>query len=79
MTDYIDLPVGLRYWQTDGLPVPQQRAGFEFTLLEDCSNAYRFTALLGLAQLGIPSSESILKAATQSGSDYDKIEAETLY
>lgn len=39
----------------------------------------RFTALLGLAKLGIASSEATLKAATQTGSDYDKIEANALY
>lgn len=47
MSESIDLPVGLRRWQTEGLLVPQQRDGFEFTLLEDCNNAYRFTAVVG--------------------------------
>ena len=39
----------------------------------------RFTALFGLAQLGMEGDEPILKAATQSGSNYDKIEAKSLY
>jgi hypothetical protein len=39
----------------------------------------RFAGLLGLAKLGIASSEDTLKAATQTGSDYDKIEATALY
>ncbi len=47
MSSFIDLPVGLRRWQNEGLLVPQQCDGFEFTLLEDCDNAYRFTAVLG--------------------------------
>ncbi|HEY5674215.1 MAG TPA: hypothetical protein VIR78_10955 [Malonomonas sp.] len=46
MSDFFNLPLGLRRWQTEGLPVPQQRDGYEFTLLEDCDNAYRFTAIL---------------------------------
>ncbi len=39
----------------------------------------RFTALLGLAKLARPESETTLKAATQSGTDYDKIKANALY
>ena len=39
----------------------------------------RFAALLGLATLAHPDSEATLKTATQSGSDYDKIEAQALY
>ena len=45
----------------------------------DADRDVRFAALLGLAKLGVASSESTLKAATQTGSDYDKIEANSLY
>jgi hypothetical protein len=47
LSDLFNLPVGLRRWQTEDSLVPQQKDGFEFTLLEDCDNAYRFTAILG--------------------------------
>ena len=47
MSVIFDLPIGLRRWQTEGLLAPQQRDGFEFTPLEDCANAYRFTAVVG--------------------------------
>jgi hypothetical protein len=46
LSSFIDLPVGLRRWPNKGLLVPQQSEGFEFSLLEDCDNAYRFTAVL---------------------------------
>ncbi len=38
------LPIGLRRWKNDG-PRLVQREGFEYSLLEDCQNAYRFTAV----------------------------------
>ena len=51
-----------------------------FILFADHANHdVRFVALLGLANLSKSNSEAILKAATQSGSDYDKIEAKALY
>jgi hypothetical protein len=38
------LPVGIRRWPESG-DEPQQSEGFEYSLLEDCDSAYRFTAL----------------------------------
>lgn len=52
MNDSIQLPVGLRRWRNnpaDTRPYP----GFEFSLLEDCDNAYRFTVMA--AATSIPS------------------------
>jgi len=44
------LPVGLRRWDSDDhLNNPQE--GFEFSLLEDCDNAYRFTAVTAAAKV----------------------------
>jgi len=45
----------------------------------DTDRNVRFAALLGLAKLGVANSEATLKAATHSGSEYDKIEAKSLY
>ena len=47
MANHVDLPAGLRRWQTDGSAIQQQEEGFELALLEDCDNAYRFTAAVG--------------------------------
>ena len=46
MTDFLELPVGLRRWHTDQFTL-LQKEGFELSLLEDCDNAYRFTATAG--------------------------------
>lgn len=40
----LELPVGLRRWRNEPFSAPQQYEGFEIALLEDCDNAYRFTA-----------------------------------
>ena len=46
-----DLPIGLRRWKAEVPLTPQQENGFQFTLLEDCDNAYRFTAVLGASKV----------------------------
>jgi len=46
LADLLKLPVGLRRWHTEHLTV-LQKEGFELSLLEDCDNAYRFTATVG--------------------------------
>lgn len=43
MSDFLELPVGLRRWHSDQF-ITRQKEGFELSLLEDCDNAYRFTA-----------------------------------
>jgi len=40
----LELPVGLRRWLNEPFSAPLQYEGFEIALLEDCDNAYRFTA-----------------------------------
>ncbi len=40
------LPVGLRRWHTNSLLTPKQNNGYELSLLEDCDNAYRFSATI---------------------------------
>lgn len=44
MQSPLELPVGLRRWRNELFSAPQQCAGFEIALLDDCDNAYRFTA-----------------------------------
>ena len=44
MRNGIDLPAGLRCWKNHR---SLQSEGYEFSLLEDCNNAYRFTAIAG--------------------------------
>ena len=51
MSKFLDLPVGLRRWQKDKLTASQQREGFEISLLEDCDNAYRFTATVNAGKV----------------------------
>lgn len=51
MSDYLELPVGLRRWQNKPFAAPQQHEGFEFSLLEDCDNAYRFTATVNVGRV----------------------------
>ena len=46
MVDVLELPVGLRRWPTEHCTL-LQKEGFELALLEDCDNAYRFTATVG--------------------------------
>ncbi|MCW8858439.1 MAG: hypothetical protein OQK97_01885 [Deltaproteobacteria bacterium] len=51
MTDQFELPVGLRRWQNADTKA-QQTEGFELSLLEDCENAYRFTAIVSAGKIG---------------------------
>lgn len=44
MTDHLKLPAGLRHWPGFTNTYPHAE-GFELSLLEDCDNAYRFTAV----------------------------------
>ncbi len=44
MAIQLDLPAGIHRWQDDNNST-QQLEGFEYSLLENCANAYRFTAL----------------------------------
>lgn len=46
MSHSLELPVGFKRWQNIPFPAPQQCEGFEISLLEDCDNAYRFTATI---------------------------------
>lgn len=45
-----ELPIGLRPWP-DADKKAQQAEGFELSLLEDCENAYRFTALVSAGKI----------------------------
>jgi hypothetical protein len=44
LLDSYKLPVGLRRWVQKPFSAPTQQEGFEISLLEECDNAYRFTA-----------------------------------
>ena len=44
MNDSIELPAGLRRWPNSSRET-RPYAGFEFSLLDDCDNAYRFTVM----------------------------------
>lgn len=44
MTKRLKFPAGIRRWKDSNINV-LQREGFEYSLLEDCDNAYRFTAI----------------------------------
>ena len=44
MADQFELPAGIRRWQSSDSGT-LQREGFEYSLIEDCDNAYRFTAI----------------------------------
>lgn len=48
MSKSFELPVGLRRWADEPFSAPQQAEGFELSLLEDCDNAYRFTATVAV-------------------------------
>jgi hypothetical protein len=48
---FLDLPVGLRRWQNEPYSAPRQQEGFEVSLLEDCDNAYRFTATVSAGKV----------------------------
>jgi len=51
LANLVDLPVGLRRWHTENEKNPRQVEGFELSLLEDCENAYRFTAAVGAKKI----------------------------
>ena len=50
MVDLIELPTGIRRWHGSDDAVPQCE-GFEYSLLEDCNNAYRFTAIATVGKI----------------------------
>ncbi len=50
MTDKFKCPAGIRHWQ-DNPNEEQQLEGFEFSLLENCANAYRFTAVVSVEKI----------------------------
>ncbi|MCK5912910.1 MAG: hypothetical protein KAG12_03465, partial [Desulfuromusa sp.] len=50
MVNLIELPTGIRRWHGSDNTVPQ-REGFEYSLLEDCANAYRFTAIANVSKI----------------------------
>lgn len=50
MTDHVKLPLGIRHWLDNSSKSPYTE-GFEFSLLEDCDNAYRFTAVTGAEKI----------------------------
>ena len=50
MANHCELPAGINRWQS-GNTNPQQYEGFEYSLLEDCDNAYRFTALASVGKI----------------------------
>ena len=50
MANHCELPVGINRWQGSNTNT-QQCEGFEYSLLEDCDNAYRFTALATVGKI----------------------------
>ncbi len=48
MTKTLELPAGIRRWQNSEF---QQQEGFTYSLLEDCDNAYRFTAITSVEKI----------------------------
>lgn len=50
MADYVELPAGLRRWSHPD-QIAHQTEGFELALLEDCDNAYRFTAIVDVKKV----------------------------
>lgn len=51
MSNSVDLPAGLKPWPSATFSAPRLEEGFEIALLEDCENAYRFTAMVGAGKL----------------------------
>lgn len=50
MTTHVRLPLGIRHWP--GIPSKKPHAeGFELSLLDDCDNAYRFTAVASVEKI----------------------------
>ncbi len=56
MAKTLELPVGIRRWQNSDNRA-QQLEGFEYSLLDDCDDAYRFTAIAEVGKI-----ESIFKS-----------------
>ncbi len=53
MPDF-ESPRGLRCWdQPPGAPVNPQQEGYDLSLLEDCENAFRFTAVASAAKISL--------------------------
>ncbi len=50
--NHFELPVGLRRWNHSGAGALHQAEGFEFSLLDDCDNAYRFTVAATASKIG---------------------------
>ncbi|MBN1958853.1 MAG: hypothetical protein JW773_11700 [Desulfuromonadales bacterium] len=50
MADNVELPAGLHPW-SDPEEKARQTEGFELALLEDCDNAYRFTAIVDVKKV----------------------------
>lgn len=50
LANQLDLPAGIRRWQDNNNTAPQFE-GFEYSLLEDCDNAYRFTVLATVSKI----------------------------
>ena len=50
LSNQFKLPVGIRHWQNSG-DNSQQNEGFEYSLLEDCDSAYRFTAIATVGKI----------------------------
>lgn len=50
MADQLNLPAGVRRWKNSG-EKPQPCEGYEYSLLEDCDSAYRFTALADVEKI----------------------------
>ncbi len=63
MTKRLKLPAGIRRWQ-DNTKNFLQREGFEYSLLDDCDNAYRFTSVAAVDKI-----ESIFNHFTRFISD----------
>ena len=51
MSNSPTLPVGLRRWPKKPLAAQQQVEGFEVALLDNCDNAYRFTAMVDVSKV----------------------------
>ncbi|MFK5925870.1 MAG: hypothetical protein QM483_04480 [Desulfuromusa sp.] len=50
MKNSLQLPAGLRRWKNSNMRT-RQFEGFEYSLLEDCDNAYRFTAIATVGKI----------------------------
>lgn len=50
MANRFELPAGIRPWKDSNDTAPQLE-GFEYSLLEDCENAYRFSAIVTVGKI----------------------------